>query len=336
VGNIMVFPYAGKLGNRSGAGLHSPTECEEFEHANHRPHHLDGIVDRFGRTDLRRQPDRVRRTALVGLRTGFPFPASVRAHLGVVPAVVAVPAPLSVGSGLWCVCRVERDVPCTASATRVLLANVNAANRDYPKMRRAILKYEPDFIVLLEVTPWLLERLTEFDGRYPHRAVAPREDNFGIALLGRQPFLRTEIMQFGAAELPSITAEIAVGERRLILVGTHPLPPVSAEAAQNRNEQLAALALFARQAWHPLLLLGDLNVSPWSPYFARLLTDSGLRDSADGPGILPSWPVGLAPLWIPIDHALYSDGVEILRRETGPTLGSDHYPVIVDFYLARS
>ena len=219
---------------------------------------------------------------------------------------------------------------------RVLLANVNAANRDYSKMRQVILKYEPDFIVLLEVTPWLLERLTEFDGRYPHRAVAPREDNFGIALLGRQPFLRTEIMQFGAAELPSITAEIAVGERRLILVGTHPLPPVSAEAAQNRNEQLAALALFARQARHPLLLLGDLNVSPWSPYFARLLTDSGLRDSADGRGILPSWPVGLAPLWIPIDHALYSDGVEILRRETGSTLGSDHYPVIVDFHLARS
>jgi len=219
---------------------------------------------------------------------------------------------------------------------RVLLANVNAANRDYSKMRQAILKYEPDFIVLLEVTPWLLERLTEFDGRYPHRAVALREDNFGIALLGRQPFLRTEIMQFGAAGLPSITAEIAVGERRFILVGTHPLPPVSAEAARNRNEQLAALALFARQARHPLLLLGDLNVSPWSPYFARLLATSGLRDSADGRGILPSWPVGLAPLWIPIDHALYSDGIAILRRETGSTLGSDHYPVVVDFHLARS
>lgn len=227
--------------------------------------------------------------------------------------------------------------PDTGQASfRVLLANVNAANRDYSKMRRAILKYEPDFIVLLEVTPWLLERLTEFDGRYPHRAVAPREDNFGIALLGRQPFLRAKIMQFGTAGLPSITVEIAVGEHRLILVGTHPLPPVSADAARDRNEQLATLALFAQQARHPLLLLGDLNVSPWSPYFARLLAASGLHDSADGRGILPSWPVGLAPLWIPIDHALYSDGIEILRRETGSTLGSDHYPVIVDFRLARS
>ncbi len=219
---------------------------------------------------------------------------------------------------------------------RVLLANVNSANRDYSKIHRSILTHEPDFIVLLEVTPWLLERLAEFDGRYPHRAIAPREDNFGIALLGRQPFPRAEVVQFGAAGLPSITAEVAVGERRFILVGTHPLPPVSAGDAQDRNEQLAALALFARQARYPLLLLGDLNVSPWSPYFARLLTASGLRDSADGRGILPSWPVGLAPLWIPIDHALYSDGIEILHRETGSALGSDHYPVVVDFHLARS
>ncbi|MGB5065726.1 MAG: endonuclease/exonuclease/phosphatase family protein [Candidatus Competibacter sp.] len=219
---------------------------------------------------------------------------------------------------------------------RVLLANVNSANRDYPKIRRSILEHDPDFIVLLEATPWLLERLREFDDRYPHRIAAPREDNFGIALLSRQSLLRAEVVQFGAAGLPSITAEVAVGERRFILVGTHPLPPISAGSARDRNEQLAALALFARQTRQPLLLLGDLNVSPWSPYFARLLAASGLRDSADGRGILPSWPVNLAPLWIPIDHALYSDGIEILHRETGLTLGSDHYPVVVDFHLARS
>ncbi len=219
---------------------------------------------------------------------------------------------------------------------RVLLANVNSANRDYPRIRRSILEYDPDFIVLLEATPWLLERLNEFDGRYPHRVAAPREDNFGIALLGQQPFLRAEILQFGAAGLPSITVEVAADGGHFILLGTHPLPPVSAGSARDRNEQLMALALFARQAQQPLLVLGDLNTSPWSPYFARLLAASGLRDSADGRGILPSWPVGLPPLWIPIDHALFSDGIRILRRVTGPALGSDHYPVIVDFQLARS
>ncbi|MDG4555223.1 MAG: endonuclease/exonuclease/phosphatase family protein [Candidatus Competibacter sp.] len=219
---------------------------------------------------------------------------------------------------------------------RVLLANVNSANRDYPQIRRSIVEHDPDFIVLLEVTPWLLERLAEFAGRYPYRVSAPREDPFGIALLGRQPLSRAEVVQFGAAGLPSIAAEVAAGGDRFILLGTHPPPPVSAVSAQDRNEQLTALALFARHAPHPTLLLGDLNVSPWSPYFTRLLADSGLRDSADGRGILPSWPVGLAPLWIPIDHALFSDGIRILRRETGSPLGSDHYPVVVDFHLTRS
>ena len=109
------------------------------------------------------------------------------------------------------------------------------------------------------------------------------------------------------------------------------MPPVSADLARDRNEQLATLAEFARQSTHPLLLVGDLNISPWSPHFARLLADSGLRDS--GYGISPSWPVGWLPLQIPIDHALFSAGIHIKYRKTGTDLGSDHYPIIVDFQI---
>lgn len=216
---------------------------------------------------------------------------------------------------------------------RILLANVNFSNRDYPQIRRSILEYQPDFIVLLEATPWLLERLTEFTAHYPHRIAVPQEDPFGIALLSRHPFARTEIIRLGPAELPSIIAEIVAGQQRFTLLGTHPPPPINTESAQDRNAQLTALATFARQARQPLLLLGDLNLSPWSPYFEQLLATSGLHDSAEGRGILPTWPVGLPLLWIPIDHVLFSNGIQILHRETGSALGSDHYPVIVDFQI---
>lgn len=219
---------------------------------------------------------------------------------------------------------------------RALLANVNSANRDHERIRRAIIAYDPDFVVLLEATPWLLDRLTDFASRYPYRTAAPREDNFGIALLSRRPFLRADIVQLGASELPSIIAEFAVDGRRFSLLGTHPLPPVGAEQARDRNDQLTQLAAFARQTRQPLLLLGDLNISPWSPHFEQLLADSGLRDSGRGRGILPSWPVGWPLLWIPIDHALFSAGIRLQHRETGSPLGSDHYPVIVDFQVIGS
>lgn len=214
---------------------------------------------------------------------------------------------------------------------RALLANVNSANRDYPRIHATIVDRDPDFVVLLEVTPWLIDRLTDLASRYPYRAAEPREDNFGIALLSRRPFLRADVVRLGAPGLPSIIAEFADDRRRFILLGTHPLPPVGAAQARDRNDQLAQLAEFARRARQPVLLLGDLNISPWSPYFERLLADSGLRDS--GRGILPSWPVGWPPLWIPIDHALFSAGIRIRHRETGSDLGSDHYPIIVDFQV---
>lgn len=226
----------------------------------------------------------------------------------------------------------EDPLPSQARAVlRVLLANVNSANRDEQRIRDTILKHQADFVVLLEATPWLLERLSDLADRYPHRLTAPREDNFGIALLSRQPWQQAKIVSFSAFGLPSIIAEFTDGLRHFTLVATHPLPPVSANAAQDRNAQLTTLAELARQSRQPLLLIGDLNISPWSPYFARLLTDSGLRDS--GRGIAPSWPVGWLALLIPIDHALFSAGIHLKRRITGADLGSDHYPVIVDFQI---
>ncbi|MCP5159708.1 MAG: endonuclease/exonuclease/phosphatase family protein [Gammaproteobacteria bacterium] len=218
---------------------------------------------------------------------------------------------------------------------RVLLANINSGHRDPVAIHRAILHQDPDFILLLEMTPWMLEQLGDLAGRYPYRVAEPREDNFGMALFSRRPFLRTERLAFGSAAWPSILAEFAVGERRLILLGAHPPPPINAELAQDRNEQLAWLAQRARQTDRPLLLLGDLNLSPWSPWFRQLLVDSGLQDSADGRGIQPTWPVGWPPLWIPIDHALFSEGIQIQRRTVGADLGSDHYPVLVEFRVAR-
>ena len=231
---------------------------------------------------------------------------------------------------------VEAEAQGTGPVFRALLANVNSTNRDDQRIRDTILHLDPDFVLLLEATPWLLDRLTDLADRYPQRIAAPREDNFGIALLSRRPFLHADIVPIGAAGLPSIVAEFAVGQHRFNVLGTHPLPPIGEELAHGRNDQLARLAEFARHSQQPLLLLGDLNLSPWSPYFDQLLTSSGLHDGGHGRGILPSWPAGWLPLWIPIDHALFSAGIHIRQLEIGSDIGSDHYPVIVDFQVVGS
>ena len=88
-----------------------------------------------------------------------------------------------------------------------------------------------------------------------------------------------------------------------------------------------------KQAKSPVLLLGDLNITLWCSHFKRLLRASGLRDSSQGRGVLPTWPVDLPILLVPIDHCLHSAGIYITRKRTGPKVGSDHYPLMVDFVL---
>ena len=79
-------------------------------------------------------------------------------------------------------------MPATAGnqpTLRALLANVNAENRDFERLQRLIIASDPDIIVLLEATPWLLDRLRDLGERYPHRVAEPRDDLFGIALFSR-------------------------------------------------------------------------------------------------------------------------------------------------------
>jgi endonuclease/exonuclease/phosphatase (EEP) superfamily protein YafD len=235
----------------------------------------------------------------------------------------------------------QEDDPATPATAghqitlRALIANVNAENRDFQRIRDLIATADPDLVVLLEATPWLLDRLRDLGERYRHRVAEPRDDLFGIALFSRHPLAQSQIVRFGdPASPPAIVATITAGARPFTLIGAHPWPPVSADLAEGRNRQLRALAARVRQSQGPVLVLGDLNLSPWSPWFARLLADSGLRDSRRGRGLQPSWPVDWPPLWIPIDHALFSEGICIRHRAIGPAIGSDHYPVIVDFQVS--
>lgn len=97
-----------------------------------------------------------------------------------------------------------------------------------------------------------------------------------------------------------------------------------------RNEQLTALAQFVTDIRGPIVLLGDLNTSPWSFFFRRLLEQSGLRDSAKGYGVQPTWPSFFRPARIPIDHCLHSPDMVVTDRRVGEAFGSDHLPLIVE------
>ena len=83
----------------------------------------------------------------------------------------------------------------------------------------------------------------------------------------------------------------------------------------------------------PVIVLGDLNATPWSPVFKKLLGETRLVDARRGFGLRPTWPSTFPPLWIPIDHCLVSPGIEIRDFRVGPACGSDHHALVVDMAL---
>lgn len=213
---------------------------------------------------------------------------------------------------------------------RAMLLNVNTERGDPERVREVIQAVDPDVVVLEEISSRWVRNLEWLAKTHPHSSTQPREDNFGIGLFSRFPLVQADTVYIGDAGVPSIIARIETGEGPLVVIATHPLPPGGAEYSRWRNEQLEKLPEHI-PASVPVLLLGDLNVTPWNHQFRRLLKRSGLKDSAQGRGVQPTWPSDIPLLLIPIDHCLHSPDIFVSGRKTGPDVGSDHYPVIVDF-----
>ena len=231
------------------------------------------------------------------------------------------------------------DEPSRASASnlRLLLLNVNYENRRYAQLAGLIKSERPDLIVLQEVTTGWLDALKPLADSYPFTRWQTEEtDGSGIALLSRISFEESDVVFIGSDDRPAIAARLRVGGASLSLLTIHPRAPIRPKHFEYRNRQLLAAAEYARAMPAPKLFVGDLNTTPWSPYFGRVLSESGMVDARKGFGLLPSWPVwNLTPLlMLPLDHCFVSPDVRIVNIRTGPNVGSDHLPVIIDLSVS--
>ena len=107
-----------------------------------------------------------------------------------------------------------------------------------------------------------------------------------------------------------------------------------------RNEHLqVGIGEYAQQQTQPTIIMGDLNVSLWSPFYHAMIKTSGLRNARQGLGVLPSHSV-IAPnigfLSAPIDHCLISSQIQVQDFKLGKAIGSDHLPMIAELLIPQS
>jgi endonuclease/exonuclease/phosphatase (EEP) superfamily protein YafD len=227
-----------------------------------------------------------------------------------------------------------QDLP--ANTLKIMLANVEGSNKNYPALIQTVKSVNPDFLVLQEITDKWWSNIQVLTSVYPYFKAVPRPGGTGLAIFSRYPIEAAEVLFFDESTHPALYCKINLEGTLLAVLAIHPPTPMNPIKFAYRNGQFAQAASIMKTAAEPKLLIGDFNTTMWSPYFEALVKDSGLRDARLGKGLYPSWHAGLPPFMsIPIDHCLVGKKIDVNSIETGNNTGSDHRPLILNLRIEK-
>lgn len=220
-----------------------------------------------------------------------------------------------------------------AGAMRLMTINVLTANQRYDEIVNEIRTADPDLVAIIELSSVLGKHLdSKIANRYPYSSTRGDDwSNFGIGIYSKHPLSCIECFQLNET-IDSIEVECNGYQ----IIATHPLPPMGNRGFRSRNEHLFLLAdrvkqFSKRNPDTPVAVMGDFNLTPWSPLFGDFEAHSGLHRAKRGLGIRPTWYARNAtfPLGLVLDHVFVSQDLSCIEYQVGSNIGSDHRSVTV-------
>lgn len=206
--------------------------------------------------------------------------------------------------------------------------NVHTENTSYDRVLSFLRSEHADFVFLLEVNGTWRRQLQQLNTLYPVIRAEPRSDNFGVEFLSKTSDVDVSLPIIGFGEIPSVHATVRIRQKTVHMIATHPVPPVGPTHAALRRRHLTHLADTISGISDPLIVVGDLNCTPFAPEFDDLLSSGRILDASRVWGLSLTWPAPIWPVLIPIDHVLFRPEVVVTDLHLGPYVGSDHYPVV--------
>lgn len=251
------------------------------------------------------------------------------AVLGVALINLVVVLPLYIGS--------PADAALESPSLRVMSFNLLSTNESYSDVVEYIETIDPDLVLLHEASrPWEVAiQSADLD----YEIIRPRADNLIFGTLILVDAENVEAVSYGFAMSSPRAVELVYTPEGwstpVAVLGTHPLAPTDQERADLRDAQLAFAGEWASGQSGAFMVVGDFNATPWSWPFRNLMASADLVNSQRGFGLQPSFSsLSNLLLRVPIDHLVHSPDLEVTDRELGPTLGSDHFPIVVDLQPA--
>jgi endonuclease/exonuclease/phosphatase (EEP) superfamily protein YafD len=221
-------------------------------------------------------------------------------------------------------------------SVRVMSFNVRHRSTDYGGVMDVVLRSSPDVLCLYETTHAWQQNLKPLVEHYAFSMFAGSGARAGFACFSRERPVRVEAPSADGTTAPWMSLHFERAGTSYSIIGAHLEYPLFPATARRRNQQLAALARKVGTGSGPTIVVGDFNLTPFSPYDVDFTTAADVQDCARGRSLEPTWPTLFAPLWIQIDRCFVSPGVGVSSYAAGSRVGSDHYPLLMEFVIPVS
>lgn len=220
--------------------------------------------------------------------------------------------------------------PGGARGLRLAALNLQNGNASRAKVSRLLLDFRPDIVLITEFTESPLGLFGDLGDELPHRIGSPVAGTHELLLMSRYPIRSARWHYPSGPALPVLEAEICPPEGCLTVIGLHAIWPF----ARRGTQQAAMLAVVAERASQRhdgrVVVIGDLNATPYAPSFATLLKTGRLIDAARGYRRRPTWLTRIPLLGLAIDHVLIGGAFVRRNARVVSGIGADHFPLLVD------
>jgi endonuclease/exonuclease/phosphatase (EEP) superfamily protein YafD len=221
-----------------------------------------------------------------------------------------------------------RSVASSADPTlRIVAFNVKSGNHRYDQLAPLVAQLKPDVLGLVELTPGWAHAADSASSRVRPRGFVVQRGAYGMGLLSAATPTALSARHFPADGPVVLIARFEIRDRPLTFVLVHVHTPF---AGSVHERELRALAAARPSLGSRLIVCGDFNTVSWAAQFQDFSRSAGLTDVFRGAWHGYSWPSWSRLLGVPIDHCLISSGLAVRERHFGPSIGSDHFPLVVD------
>lgn len=233
----------------------------------------------------------------------------------------------------WYLNQSDVTISPSAETIKVMQSNIFSSNQNYEELINLIEERKPQILVVQELNSDWVEELEKIKDILPHSFILPQENNFGMGIYSIFP-LENQSTKWLTAQIPELSADVEIAGKKINLTAIHPVPPINESYFYLRNQQLEETSKYLRQRDELKIVLGDFNLTMWSPIYRKFTRKTGLVNARLGFGVLPTWPTNILPLRIPLDHCLVSPEIIVTKIEVGENVGSDHLPLIAKLAIS--